>query len=85
MSASLIWIAWKSEIGLPNASRSREYCRAASYAAWAIPSAREPMLIRPVSSPESTCCIPRPSTPPSSRSTGTRTSSSTISQLSVPL
>ena len=57
----------------------------ASYDAWAMPSARAATLMRPVSSPESTCCIPRPSTPPSRFSTGTRQSSKTISHDSVPL
>ena len=73
-SPSLSWIAWKSEIGWPNALRCLAYDSASSCARWAMPTERAAMLTRPHSSADSTCCMPRPSTPPTRFATGTRTS-----------
>ena len=50
MSASFIWIAWCSAIGLPIVAARCAYASAASNDGRATPTARAAMLMRPTSS-----------------------------------
>ncbi len=58
---------------------------ASSRPAWATPTARAAMLIRPASSPDITCLKPRPSTPPTRFAAGQGKPSNTSSAVSTPL
>ena len=72
MSASLPWIAWNFEIGLPNARRSFAYASASSSAPWASPTPIAATPMRPMSRMCRNCLKPLPGGP--SRSSGTRQS-----------
>ena len=78
MSASLKPIAWCSPIGLPKATRSREYASAASYAARARPTESAAVMIR-ISARMPPIFSAPPCSPPSRYACGTSTSSRRIS------
>ncbi len=71
-------------MGWPNCSRSAAYSRAASRAAWAMPTPRAAMVMRPALSVSSACLKPAPSSP-SRRSAGTRSESNRSSAVGQPL
>ena len=73
MSASLAWIAWNFEIGLPNARRSLAYVSASSSAPCASPTPIAATPIRPMSRMCRNCLKPWPRGP-SRASSGTRQS-----------
>jgi len=60
MSASFHWIAWKSAIFFPNASRSFAYASESSRQARAMPTACAAMPMRPPSRVESAILNPSP-------------------------
>jgi hypothetical protein len=71
MSASLAWIAWKREIGWPNARRCFAYASAWSSAPCASPTPIAATPMRPMSSTWRNCLKPLPRGP-SRFSSGTR-------------
>ena len=76
MSATTGGASWRSRPSSVSVS---------SNAAWATPTARAAMLIRPASRPPITCLKPRPSMPPTRLAAGTTHSSNTSSAVSTPL
>src|SRR5208337_4149227 len=84
MSAILNWMAWNSEMGLPNCTRSLEYLIDSSRQHLAMPRAWDAMPIRPESSVVSICRKPDPGSP-SMASLGMRASWNTSSEVPEPL
>ena len=83
MSASMNWIPWKAPIGCSNARRSRAYPRAASRAAWAMPTAWAPMVGRDCSRVRMAMANPSPSSP-RRLSTGTSQSAKWSATVGLP-
>jgi len=83
MSAILNWMAWKSDMGLPNCTRSLEYFTDSSRQHLAMPRAWEAMPMRPESSVVSICRNPLPGSPRMA-SLGMRASWNTSSEVPEP-